>query len=152
MFSFMRQRNHSETGTGWRNIIRSAVFFLLLFQAAVGIISGAAEGTYNLVGTIQSKGFTGAVIITPDGKQSFYRLRETLPDGAELVKVDADSISLKGSDGSRYDMFITASANSGGPVLISPNVTPALPREAMPNSAKKLRGRTGRLVAPDNDE
>jgi hypothetical protein len=60
------------------------------------------------VGTVESKDFTGAVIITPDGMQSFYRLRETLPDGAELVKVYSDSILLKGSDGSRYEMFITA--------------------------------------------
>ena len=59
---------HRVTGTGWRTIARSAVFCLLLFPALIGgVPSGAAESTYHLVGTVESKGFTGAVIMTPDG-------------------------------------------------------------------------------------
>jgi hypothetical protein len=78
------------------------------------------------VGTVESKDFTGAVIITPDGMQSFYRLRETLPDGTQLVQVHTDSISMKGPDGSRYEMFITAagkqhtSAGPGAPAIAQP--------------------------------
>lgn len=108
MITSEKQRRHRATGIGWRKTVCSAAFCLLLFHALMGAPSATAESTYHLVGTVESKGFTGAVILTPDGMQSFYRLRETLPDGAELVRVYSNSILLKGSDGARYEMFITA--------------------------------------------
>jgi len=108
MITSEKQTRHRATGTGGRKIVRSAAFCLLLFHTLLAAPSAAAESTYYLVGTVESKGFTGAVILTPDGMQSFYRLRETLPDGAELVRVYSNSILLKGSDGARYEMFITA--------------------------------------------
>jgi hypothetical protein len=109
MISYTSQIRPLLIVTEWRKVISSAAFFVLLFPALLmNATSGAAESTYSLVGTVESKGFTGAVIITPDGKQSFYQLRETLPDGAQLVQVHSDSVSLKGSDGSRYEIFITA--------------------------------------------
>ena len=153
---------HYATDRGWRKEVRLAALFTLLLSALISIPS-AAENAYHLVGTVESKNFTGAVIITSDGKQSFYHLRETLPDGAQLVRVDADSILLKGSDGSRYEMFITASANSAGTAvsspntamsspnttMSSPNIPSSVPRESIPNSAKKLRSKGGRAITPD---
>ena len=152
MITSEKQTRHRATGTGGRKIVRSAAFCLLLFHTLLAAPSAAAESTYHLVGTVESKGFTGAVILTPDGKQTFYRLRETLPDGAELAQVHDRSISLKGSDGSQYDMFITTSANSGGIVMTSPNVPSSVPGESMPNASKKLRTKSGRVIGRDNDE
>lgn len=103
-----------------------ASYCLLLVSILMGGPSAAVESTYRLVGTVESKEFTGAVIITPDGNQSFYRLRETLPDGAQLVMVHSDRILVKGPDGSRYEMFVTATgrlqstAASGAPSIVSP--------------------------------
>lgn len=133
-------------------IVRSAAFCLLLFPSLSGAPSLATENTYHLVGTVESKDFIGAVIITPDGIQSFYRLRETLPDGAQLVQVHSDSITVRGSDGSRYEMFITAGANSGGKVMASPSITPSGPTESIPNSVKKRLSKAGRVAVPYNDE
>ena len=108
MPSHAKQRIPRQTRRVWKQVVHSAAFCLLLFTALTGGSSVAAESTYHLVGTIESRAFTGAVILTPDGQQSFYRLRETLPDGAQLVQVHSDSISVKGPDGSRYEIFITA--------------------------------------------
>ena len=66
----------------------------------------AAPSGYNLVGTIQSQDFTGAVVIVTKGEQSFFRLFDELPDGSQIVAVRADSISLKRADGSTCDLYI----------------------------------------------
>ena len=122
-------------------------FCLLVFQAFLGVPAGAAESPYLLVGTVESKGFTGAVILTPDGKQSFYRLRETLPDGAELVHVHARSISLKGSDGSRYEIFIAAAgklqtAAAGAPAVTTSPAQPSSDREQKYNPSHRRTHRS----------
>lgn len=82
-------------------------FFLLalLFISNVETQAAGSQG-YRLIGTIQSPAFIGAVIIDPKGEQSFFRIRDKLPDGSEIVEVRSDSILLKGADGSRYEMFI----------------------------------------------
>jgi hypothetical protein len=67
----------------------------------------ASQSGYNLIGTIKSEDFTGAVLTDSSGEQVFYRLHDKLPDGSQLVKVRDDSISLKGTDGTLYDMYIS---------------------------------------------
>jgi hypothetical protein len=92
--------------------IRNLVLISLLFFLPLSLIDQvygqvAAQAGYKLIGTIQSGDFSGAVMIVAKGEQSFFRLYEKLPDGSQLVQVRDDSISLKGTDGTLYDMFIT---------------------------------------------
>lgn len=135
-------RNDRQPGTGWRYLIRSTAYSLLLFIFLNGTSAGAAESSYRLVGTVESEDFTGAVIIEADGKQTFYRLREILPDGAELVKVHSKSISLKGSDGSRYDMFITAAGKLE--TVSAPSASVFTPPQAQPPADKGQRSQSPR--------
>lgn len=127
-----------------KKIVCSAACYLVLFLIhLMGVSSGAAESAHHLVGTIESKEFTGAVILTPDGKQSFYLLRETLPDGGQLVQVHSNSISVKGPDGSRYEMFITASGilhtagASGTPAVTPPQAQYSADKDSQSRSSRR---------------
>jgi hypothetical protein len=139
------------TGAILKRVVLSAAFTFLLVPALRGSPSEAAESTYHLVGTVQSKDFIGAVIITSDGTQSFYRLRETLPDGAQLVQVHSDSIAVKGPDGSRYEMYITAAgkqqttAGPGASAFTPPQAqTPAdNDRQSRPARKRSYRSSSG---------
>lgn len=85
----------------------------------------AATGSFRLIGTIKSRNFGGAVFQDTNGKQSFFQLYEKLPDGSQIVKVRDDSISLKGDDGTIYDMYIsrvTKTIASVNPPAVSPSV------------------------------
>jgi len=50
---------------------------------------------------------SGAVLQDAAGVQAFYRLREQLPDGSQIVKIRSDSILLKQTDGTLHEVFIT---------------------------------------------
>jgi hypothetical protein len=85
---------------------------ILLLVVPLSLISqvnaqSATESGYSLIGTIRSGDFSGAVIKVAKGEQSFFRLFEKLPDGSQIVQVHDDSISLKGTDGTIYDMYIS---------------------------------------------
>ncbi|HYA88350.1 MAG TPA: hypothetical protein VEI57_14945 [Nitrospirota bacterium] len=82
----------------------------------------AVPSGYNLIGTIRSGDFSGAVIKVEKGEQSFFRLFEKLPDGSQLVQVRDDSISIKGTDDTLYDMFISHEKTLGSD---APPPTPA---------------------------
>jgi hypothetical protein len=105
-------RNHKKYARGM-NILRNFPPFLLIFSLVVPFsvakVSAQSAGSQNssLVGTIQSGDFIGAVLSDAKGEQVFYRLKEKLPDGSQIIKVRADSISLKGADGTSYDMYIS---------------------------------------------
>jgi hypothetical protein len=83
--------------------------------------------TSQLVGTVQSSHFSGAVFDDGTGKQSFYRLHTTLPDGSEIVQIGKKSILVKQSDGEVYEMF-TVGGKSHAPQSPPENVRPT-PRE-----------------------
>ena len=113
---------------------------LALFMIGISFsnaASAAEPAGFYLIGTIVSKAFTGAVIKDGTGMQSFFRLHEALPDGSKIVRVQADSISLKGTDGSFYDMFISHEkiAGSAAPPQISANspvnITPPSPATSL---------------------
>ncbi len=91
-------------------VIRNAVLICLIifppFYFSNPANAQVAPSGYSLVGTIKSGDFSGAVIIIAK-EQSFFRLNEKLPDGSLVVKVRDDSISLKGPDGTLYDMYIS---------------------------------------------
>src|SRR5271169_710899 len=76
-------------------VIRNFVLMSILFFLPLSLIDQvhgqvAAQSGYNLIGTIRSGGFSGAVIKVENGEQSFFRLFEKLPDGSQLVQVRDD--------------------------------------------------------------
>lgn len=74
-----------------------------LFGDGKGPSSGPAAvesyTAYTLIGTIEGESFAGAVLADATNQQAFYRRGEKLPDGAQLVKVNRDRVSLKRPDG-----------------------------------------------------
>ena len=140
-------------------LLCSALVFILP-HFFVNTVDAQATGPQasRLIGTIQSKKFIGAVFSDSKGEQTFYRVHDTLPDGSKLVAVRSDSISLKGTDGMSYDMYIahdmtkSAIANTVAPVQPQP-VVPAVsfaPRAQQnrstekPDALARPRGRRGR--------
>jgi hypothetical protein len=75
-------------------------------QSAPGAAPEGAPSSFSLIGTIKGGPFGGAVLQDASGKQTFYQLREKLPDGSQIVHLREDSISLKSEDGTVYDMYI----------------------------------------------
>jgi len=106
--------------------IRHIVHMSILFGSSLFLVypvnvQAALGSGYSLIGTIVSGSFAGAVIADATGAQSFYRLNEKLPEGQQIVAVRGDSISLNGTNGSEYTMYIAhdmktaASVASAGP-------------------------------------
>ncbi len=145
-----------------------ALAFLVITSLLAGSVSaqsgpnaapGSASSTYRLIGTIEGGSFTGAVLDDTAGKQSFYRLRELLPDGSKVVKVRSDSVLLKQADGSLYELFITRDTKTAVQANPLASVSPAAsfkPTDpyapgairnidaGQPNSPVQRRGRVGR--------
>lgn len=130
---------------------------LLLLIDKVGARSLSAGTTASssgprLVGTVEGAPFSGAVFDDGTGVQTFYRLHEQLPDGSHIVKVQNDSIMVKKTDGSLYEIFTTGTANSAATALPATGVTLAEPRASPPNvgtTPLRPRGRFGRAPEPD---
>ncbi len=89
----------------FRSFVFLAISLSLCCIAPVRAQATSPSG-YTLIGTIRSRDFVGAVITVSNNEQLFYRLGETLPDGSKVVKVQSDSVLLKGSDGIVYQMYI----------------------------------------------
>ncbi len=74
-----------------------------LFGDGKGPSSGPAAAetytTHTLIGTVEGDSFAGAVLADAANLQAFYRRGQKLPDGAQLVKVNRDHVSLKRPDG-----------------------------------------------------
>jgi hypothetical protein len=92
-------------------ILRNLFLINLMIFVPLSLIGqeyaqAATPSSYSLVGTIRGGDFSGAVINVEKGKQSFFRLLDKLPDGSQIIKIRADSIVLRGSDGLTYDMYI----------------------------------------------
>ncbi len=112
LFRNMHMSYHEQQARS-TNILRNFPHFILAFSLVVlfSVVKASAQTagsqTPSLVGTIESGAFVGAVLSDAKGEQVFYRLKEKLPDGSQIVKVRANSISLKGADGTSYDMYIS---------------------------------------------
>lgn len=95
----------------------SRVLFLIVLSwifLPVEPVYAEAPGPYRLIGTIEGgKGFAGAVLDDSSGVQTFYRLREQLPDGSQIVKVSSDVIAVKRSDGTSYELFLMQAIKPG---------------------------------------
>ncbi len=79
-----------------------------LFGEGKGPSSGpAAEASlsYKLIGTVEGDRFAGAVLEDSTG-QTFYRINEKLPDGAAIVKVLREKVTIRRSDGSTADLQV----------------------------------------------
>ncbi len=94
------------------------IFFIFLSICLIGTVDaeGPGQSGYSLVGTIQSGDFTGAVISVSKNEQTFFRVGEKLPDGSKIVKVMPDNITLKGADGTLYNMYISHETVAGSAV------------------------------------
>ncbi|HAS53130.1 MAG: hypothetical protein A2X56_14720 [Nitrospirae bacterium GWC2_57_13] len=67
----------------------------------------AAPATmYQLIGTVEGAEFSGAVLEDASGQQNFYRIREKLQDQSMIVKVRRDKITMKGADGSTFELEV----------------------------------------------
>ena len=130
------------------NTIRSFILvslFLVLPLSFVDQLHGqvAAQSGYNLIGTIRSGDFSGAVINVAKGEQSFFRLFEKLPDGSQVVQVRDDSISIKGTDGTLYDMFISHGTTLGSAAQPPANISPQTAATALTDvGSNQPSGRT----------
>lgn len=78
-----------------------------LFGEGKGPSSGPVSESlpYKLIGTVEGDRFAGAVLEDSTG-QTFYRIREKLPDGSSIVKVMRDKVTIKKSDGSTADLQV----------------------------------------------
>ena len=81
-----------------------------VFGDGKGPSSGPAAAetytAYTLIGTIEGESFAGAVLADATNQQAFYRRGEKLPDGARIVKVTRDRVSLKRPDGETVEIQI----------------------------------------------
>jgi len=131
-------------------IIIFIVALVLSFQCTVYAQVTGTPAAYRLLGTIEGRAFTGAVLSDSTGVQSFYRLNEKLPDGSQLVEVRSDSISLRGTDRITYEIYISHDTKTVASVQhdvpADPYATGAI-RNAdaeLQNSQVRPRGRHGR--------
>ncbi len=130
---------------------------LLLF---VDSANAQVADSYRLIGMIQSRNFTGIVMSDSKGAQSFYRVSDIMPDGSQIVQVRTDSISLKRTDGTLYDMYIahdTKTVASAAPVKpdvpVDPYAGGAIRNTdaEQQNSQMQRRGRHGRTRSSAED-
>jgi len=81
-----------------------------LFGDGKGPSGGASVAedytAYTLIGTIEGEYFSGAVLADATNQQAFYRLKQRLPDGSQIVKVKRASVTIKRSDGSTVEIQI----------------------------------------------
>ena len=80
-----------------------------------------------LVGAMKIGGSSVVVFENAKGEQTFYRTGETFADGSKIVAVNADSIIVKLSDGSKVEYFVMPDgagkagiASTGRPAIASP--------------------------------
>lgn len=88
-------------------VVGLMLIFSILSHASMASAGPASSDALNLTGTIVGTFFNGAVLKDSKGEQLFYRLYDVLPDGSQIVDVRSDSISIKGTDGRRYEMYIS---------------------------------------------
>ena len=128
-------------------LVASVLFFAARLNA-----EAANPSSYSLIGTIISKTFTGVVINDAKGEQTFYRLYENLPDGMQIIEVRNNSISVKGEDGNRSDVYINHDVIKGGSASQSAyTYTPAPISHAEPGQPVSRKGRRGRTHSSDDE-
>lgn len=120
-------------------------------------VPAGSSAALRLVGTVESREFSGAVLDDASGTQLFLRLHEQLPDGSRIVKVLDNSIMLKRSDGMLYELFVTQDVNAAVPANIPSVSRPAAREEEMQKTRAgrprpQRNSRIGRIRKPDPGE
>jgi len=109
----MEQKSNTEWKAAYRsNLAFVIIFVFFAFCVQLANAQSAANSTFRLIGTIESKLLSGAILQDTTGEQSLYQLYDKLPDGSQVVKVQSDSILLRGSDGTTYEIYITRETKS----------------------------------------
>jgi general secretion pathway protein C len=90
-----------------------------LFGEGKGPSNGpaASSSNYKLIGTVEGEIFAGAVLEDSTG-QTFFRIRQQLPDGSMIVKVEHNKITLKRAEGSTFELQVVDETK----IVTMPNV------------------------------
>jgi hypothetical protein len=160
ILTYIKLRSIKEETAG--TLFRIAlVLTLALFFAGMVDAQTAGPQASRLIGTIQSENFTGAVFSDSKGEQTVYRVFDTLPEGSRIVAVRSDSISLKGTNGISYDMYIAHDMIKSPVTNMGVPVKPDVPAESIspgaiqntnterPNARVRPRGRHGRAQSDE---
>jgi hypothetical protein len=99
------RRQSTKDQTTLHLILITFTLTALLFS--VDYANAQVSDSYRLIGMIKSRNFTGIVLSDSKGEQSFYQLADKMPDGSQIVEVRSDSISVRRTDGTLYDMYIS---------------------------------------------
>jgi len=110
----------------------SLLLFLYGSFSAVPLHAQVSPGPYRLIGTIKGKDVAGAVLDDSAGNQIFYRLREKLPDGSRITRIQDDVVSVQREDGTSYDLYIVHDAKPSAKPSSLPAPTPAKHAESPP--------------------
>ena len=103
--------------------ILTVFIFITLLLLSAHFVNAQASNSYRLIGMIQSRNFTGIVMSDSKGEQSFYRLSDKMPDGSQIVEIRSNSISLRRTDGTLYNMFISVDTKTNASVAsVKPDV------------------------------
>jgi hypothetical protein len=106
---------------------------------------------YRLIGTLQSGGFSGAVLDDGTGVQTFYRIDQRLPDDSRIVKVLRDRVLIRRPDGTFSELVAAddgkapalSAAPGAGPSAAPPSDAVA-PNSVQPATPKQHRRRSSR--------
>ena len=108
--------------------------------------------TSRVVGAMKVGGSSVVVFENATGEQTTYRTGETFADGSKIVAVNANSIIVRQSDGSKVEYFVTpngagkaGAASTGRPVTASPAPTSPAPSYIPPPSPDKNKPINGRV-------
>ncbi len=117
-----------------------------------GAAEPSASSALRLIGTIEGpQAFAGAVLVDSTGNQTFYRLKETLPDGSRIVKVESDSISLKHSDGTTSELYIIHDLKPSPTQPRPASAPPPAATPAVPSPEYSAPARRRPDIAPDRN-
>lgn len=147
------QNGRMRAGTEPNRVIDKAIaipVFIVLFLspaifpvkiAGAQTAQGLDPSSYRLIGTIMAGGLSGAVLVDAKGEQAFYRLHDNLPDGSQVADVRSNSILLKWSDSTFYEIFISHDTKTAVPQAGPPQSAVSVTPEAAPESGgqKELR-------------
>jgi hypothetical protein len=108
--------------------------------------------TSRVVGAMKVGGSSVVVFENAQGEQTAYRTGETFVDGSKIIAVNANSIIVKLSDGSKVEYFVTpvgagkaGTPSTGRPVTANPAIASPPPAYMPPPSTAKSEPENGRV-------
>lgn len=127
--------------------------FFFVYSADAQVAGGSS---LRLIGTIQGGRMSGAVFQDNTGAQTFYELYAKLPDNSQLIKLRDDSISLKGPDGTIYDLYTShdsKTVSSAAPAVgVSPPMSQTMTTETSAQRQTPRQQRRSRHSSRSEEE